>query len=619
MDSSNVYQQRRSNLKFELDKRIPLLEEKVRDRDLRTEATSALRSLYAFRIANTYVDEAKNKFTSEKLTRKDIDNIHRDILNIQHISRQFVNDVYDIVRTPEAKIAEGISYFLAGEPITPALLNNTVQDASQANIARQIIRLDTLLGGVRNLEPNTANCYQNNFEMKINQTISTSKASAEASEGIESEIKRLQRRAALLEGNNKLLEMRTSNNKKEVAELKDDKPKHQAEIAALRKEKANGRCAKLWNSYEGEDERKSYEKPPEYGPKNDDKTYTLENSKDFLVKKHQVLMRSMVGMDGFDPKATVWQLWRKAEEVLRNSKALVWSYSSWLMTKHHIEQINSEVKESTEQVNLQKENSDSINLQPIIGSDNAQSNNFTSLRIANSGVQGVQRPAADSPVLYLAQAPTLEAFEEAQKSGHSKASKTDGGQSSNILILQSSLRSAINSQLELEKATESLIKNVYKDLKRMKAAGCSSEDWIAIFDKAQQLVDTFRMLTIDEGPISTAEERKVVVKVEQEAMNGGEPEEDIEEYLEVLLKEIYPNLDQIRAAASLEKEELHDVFGLAKQMAEPHKFTFDGEMKKVTIEEKKNNRVKRNKKKNRKGGKRKYERKGGASCLSTKN
>ncbi|TGO28202.1 hypothetical protein BPAE_0031g00680 [Botrytis paeoniae] len=109
MDSSNVYQQRRCNLKVELDKRIRLLEEKVRDRDLHTEATSALQNLYAFRIVNAYIDEATHKFASEGLTRKDIDNIHRDILNIQHIPDQLVNGVYYIVCTPEAKIDEVIS------------------------------------------------------------------------------------------------------------------------------------------------------------------------------------------------------------------------------------------------------------------------------------------------------------------------------------------------------------------------------------------------------------------------------------------------------------------------------------------------------------------------------
>ncbi|THV49534.1 hypothetical protein BGAL_0190g00090 [Botrytis galanthina] len=181
------------------------------------------------------------------------------------------------------------------------------------------------------------------------------------------------------------------------------------------------------------------------------------------------------------------------------------------------------------------------------------------------------------------------------------------------------LCAAINSQLELEKATEKLIKNVYKDLKRMKASGCSSEDWIAMFDKAQELVDTFRMLIVDGSPMSTIEERKVVVRVGNEFVNEVKPEEDMEEYLEKLLKEIHPNLDHIRAAASLDKQELHDVFGLAKQMAEPRKFTFDEETKKETNEKKKDNRVKRNKKKNRKGGKRRYERKGEALSLSTKN
>ncbi|KAF5869366.1 uncharacterized protein Bfra_011172cb [Botrytis fragariae] len=83
--------------------------------------------------------------------------------------------------------------------------------------------------------------------MKINQAMRASKASAEASEGIKSEIKRLERRAAELEENKKLLEMRTPNNKKEITKLKDDKPKDQAEIAALQKEKANGWVEKRSN------------------------------------------------------------------------------------------------------------------------------------------------------------------------------------------------------------------------------------------------------------------------------------------------------------------------------------------------------------------------------------
>ncbi|TEY69462.1 hypothetical protein BOTCAL_0116g00100 [Botryotinia calthae] len=161
------------------------------------------------------------------------------------------------------------------------------------------------------------------------------------------------------------------------------------------------------------------------------------------------------------------------------------------------------------------------------------------------------------------------------------------------------LRAAIDLQLEFEKATEKLIKNVYKDLKGMKAA-----------------VDTFTILTVDESPMSTIEERKVVFGVEKEVMNGEKSEEDIEEYLEALLKEIHPNLDQIRAAASLEKEELRDVFGLSKQMAKPHKFAFDGEIKTATVEKKENDRVNRKKKKNKKRGKRKYDTKGGVSRLS---
>ncbi|KAF7905004.1 uncharacterized protein EAF01_005526 [Botrytis porri] len=144
MASRNVYQQRRSNFKN------ALLKEKVRDRDLRTGAASALQNLYVFRIANTYVDEATHRFALEGLTRKHIDNIHKEILHIQHIPHQFLNDVYDIVCTPEANICEVVSYFLRGEPITPDLLNKTVEDASQANIAWQIIHLGVLLGRVRN-------------------------------------------------------------------------------------------------------------------------------------------------------------------------------------------------------------------------------------------------------------------------------------------------------------------------------------------------------------------------------------------------------------------------------------------------------------------------------------
>ncbi|TGO34599.1 hypothetical protein BHYA_0190g00170 [Botrytis hyacinthi] len=261
----------------------------------------------------------------------------------------------------------------------------------------------------------------------------------------------------------------------------------------------------------------------------------------------------------------------------------------------------------------------------------------------NLGIQGVQRPVADIPVLYLAQAPKLEAFQKKnQDSGHLETlRRTADDPQMNLYfsllfdqigliqqILNRTMSSienrinyerrvahllcaAINSQLELEKATENLIKNVYRDLKRMKASGCSSEDWIAMFEKSQELVDTFRLLIVDESPLSTIEERRVVVKVENEFMSGGKPEEDIEEYLEVLLKEIHPNLDYIRAASSLDKQELHDVFGLAKQMAEPHKFAFDEETKKATNEEKKDNRVKRNKKKNRKERNRKYERREG--------
>lgn len=118
MDSSNFYQQKRSILEFNLDKRIQLLREKVRDIDL-SEPTRALQNLYAFRIAETYVDEATNRFASQGLTRKDIDNIHGDILKIPHIPLQFLNDVYNIVHTPDANICGVISYFLRESPSYP--------------------------------------------------------------------------------------------------------------------------------------------------------------------------------------------------------------------------------------------------------------------------------------------------------------------------------------------------------------------------------------------------------------------------------------------------------------------------------------------------------------------
>ncbi|KAM0312290.1 hypothetical protein ACHAO8_006414 [Botrytis cinerea] len=76
--------------------------------------------------------------------------------------------------------------------------------------------------------------------MKVNKTNSTSRASAKTSEGVEDEIKRLQRKAALLEKKGKLLETTTSILKEEIAELKDDAPNLQAEIASLQKEKDNG-------------------------------------------------------------------------------------------------------------------------------------------------------------------------------------------------------------------------------------------------------------------------------------------------------------------------------------------------------------------------------------------
>ncbi|TEY69463.1 hypothetical protein BOTCAL_0116g00110 [Botryotinia calthae] len=147
------------------------------------------------------------------------------------------------------------------------------------------------------------------------------------------------------------------------------------------------------------DKNISYEKSQEFGSKSDDYIVAIEvdgefdwivdcsqedtssrKFKCFLVKRHQNLMSSMVGIDGFDPNATVWEIWRKAEEVLSNSQAHMRFYIYWSMDKHHIKQTNSKAKESTEQLNLQNENSDSINPQPVISSGNAQNNNFSSSR-----------------------------------------------------------------------------------------------------------------------------------------------------------------------------------------------------------------------------------------------
>ncbi|TGO07472.1 hypothetical protein BTUL_0274g00140 [Botrytis tulipae] len=276
MDSSNFYQRSRSNLKIGLEKRIRLLREKVRDSDLHTKPTRALQKLYAFRIAETYVNEATQKFASEGLTRKDIDNIHGNILKIPHIPLQFLNDIYKIVHTPDANICGVISYFLRGKLIIPALLNKIVESGAQANIAWQIVCLNTLSGDVErrlsgeweeinstqrigiivqctngetgigdkiqitiyissprrilelntHLESSSPRVFVNNFEMKANPIISASKTSAEASEVTKSEIKRMERRAGKLEEEGKRLELEISLRQKEVA--------------ALRKEKANG-------------------------------------------------------------------------------------------------------------------------------------------------------------------------------------------------------------------------------------------------------------------------------------------------------------------------------------------------------------------------------------------
>ncbi|CAD6450581.1 254c105f-25ab-4d88-90e0-40c987ef494e-CDS [Sclerotinia trifoliorum] len=153
---------------------------------------------------------------------------------------------------------------------------------------------------------------------------------------------------------------------------------------------------------------------------------------------------------------------------------------------------------------------------------------------------------------------------------------------------------AINSQLELEQATNRLMQDMYEDLENMRASDCSSEDWTTMCDMAQELVDTLKMLK-DQPPDSTVEERSTELKVKEAIREDTEEEieEDIEEYVEVLMKEMHPNLYQIRAAAGLEKDDMHDAFGLAKQMTKPHKFTRGEKEKKATIEKEKSSDAKK--------------------------
>ncbi|KAB8288878.1 hypothetical protein EYC80_010781 [Monilinia laxa] len=144
---------------------------------------------------------------------------------------------------------------------------------------------------------------------------------------------------------------------------------------------------------------------------------------------------------------------------------------------------------------------------------------------------------------------------------------------------------AISSHLELEKASGQLMKDIYETLERMKAAGSRREDWMAMCNFAQQLVNTLEILR-DDGMFDSVilEETKETnsergIKAEEESQQL--TEEGIEEHIELLIKEMHPNLDQIRADAyaGLEKEDLHDVFGLAKQVAKPRKILGEGEYK----------------------------------------
>ncbi|ESZ97105.1 hypothetical protein SBOR_2535 [Sclerotinia borealis F-4128] len=115
---------------------------------------------------------------------------------------------------------------------------------------------------------------------------------------------------------------------------------------------------------------------------------------------------------------------------------------------------------------------------------------------------------------------------------------------------------AVHSQLELEKATENLMKDIYDELKRIQASGGSREDWKTMSDMAQQLINTLKMLK-DDGTSNS------MIKEEKEEAN-----EDIEEHIEGLMKEtdLYLDLglDQSKFNAALEEKDQHVSSGLTK-------------------------------------------------------
>lgn len=154
---------------------------------------------------------------------------------------------------------------------------------------------------------------------------------------------------------------------------------------------------------------------------------------------------------------------------------------------------------------------------------------------------------------------------------------------------------AIDSQLELEKATEKLMKDIYEELEIMKAIGCSGKDWTEICDMAQQLVNTLEMLRDDEEPIPAVNTDSVEMKLEETVETVEDAEEEIEAYLEGIIKEMHPNLDQIRTEAGLKEQNQPDLFGLAKQMAKPQMFATDEETEDATLELNGDNNVGKNK------------------------
>ncbi|KAJ8059963.1 hypothetical protein OCU04_011579 [Sclerotinia nivalis] len=148
MVSKNTFEKKRHDLGSELGKKIDC-------KDLPTEAISILRELYGLRIATTYVDEVERESASRDLTQKDMDGIHKHVLNMKEIfgvclPPLFLNNLYGIIGSHETKIHEVVSYFLEGRPIAPALLNRKLKDTSQANIMWQIIRLYTLVEKMQN-------------------------------------------------------------------------------------------------------------------------------------------------------------------------------------------------------------------------------------------------------------------------------------------------------------------------------------------------------------------------------------------------------------------------------------------------------------------------------------